>query len=174
MVDGWCKWLDMFEDIHAVIFCVGLDAYDQMSTTNEMSSPQNKMMLIRELFENILKYPCFQGKPTVLFLNKYDVFEEKAHRIPITSCEWFSDFNPVQFSKRNPGHIAEQTYPYIAQKFKKLFGMATGQKIFTFKVNAREKSTVNEAFQYVKEVISWEKIRRDGSLRFRIQCTLQS
>jgi hypothetical protein len=175
MLNGVQKWLDMFEDINAVIFCVGLDAYNQMlstttttssssssstATADELAQPKNKMMVTRELFESILSYPCFRGKPILLFLNKYDAFEQKALEAPITTCEWFSTFNPVPSARTSADHVAQPAYAYIAHKFKQLYTAATGEKLFTFKMNAHQKSMVEDALWYVKSVIDWEEERK--------------
>ena len=40
-------------------------------------SSQNRMQESLALFETILGYPWFQEASSILFLNKYDLFEEK-------------------------------------------------------------------------------------------------
>lgn len=156
MTEG-CKWLEMFEDVRAVIFCVAMDEYDLLWTDGSIPL-QNKMLLSRELFEKILKHPCFRDTPFVLLLNKYDSFEEKIHSVPLTTCDWFSDFDPVWASHYTPQTLAQQAYTYIAHKFKKHFESinTTGRKLYTFQLKARDQSTVSAAFQYVKEILKWE------------------
>lgn len=153
-----CKWLEMFEDVRAVIFCVALDEYDRMWTDGHQAL-QNKMLLSRDLFQNILQHPCFCDTPFVLLLNKYDSFEEKIQRVPLRTCEWFADFDPVRASTFLPPALAQQAYTYIAHKFKKLFESinTTGRKLYTFQVKARDRSTVSAGFQYVKEILKWEE-----------------
>lgn len=153
-----CKWLEMFEDVRAVIFCVALDEYDQMWTDGN-TALQNKMLLSRDLFQNILKHPCFRDTPFVLLLNKYDSFEEKIHTVPLRTCEWFVDFDPVRASTFTPHTLAQQAYTYVAHKFKKLFESinTTGRKLYTFQLKARDRSTVSAGFQYVKEILKWEE-----------------
>lgn len=155
-----CKWLEMFEDVRAVIFCVALDEYDQMWTDGN-TALQNKMLLSRDLFQNILKHPCFRDTPFVLLLNKYDLFEEKIHRVPLRTCEWFGDFDPVRASTFTPNTLAQQAYTYVAFKFKKLFESinTTGRKLYTFQLKARDRSTVSSSFQYVKEILKWEETK---------------
>lgn len=152
------KWLDMFEDVRAVVFCVALSDYDSL-WVDSSGTASNKMIQTRDLFESILRHPCFQDTPFVLLLNKYDMFEDKIFRgVPLTDCTWFSDFRPVGTSHYTPQNQAQQAYQYIAHKYKELFTSinCTGRKLFTFQLNALDKITVSRAFQYVKEILKWE------------------
>ncbi|KAH7331781.1 hypothetical protein KP509_20G050200 [Ceratopteris richardii] len=157
-INPGCKWLEMFEDVRAVIFCVALDEYDRMWTDGNQEL-QNKMLLSRDLFQCILEHPCFRDTPFVLLLNKYDSFEDKIQNVPLRVCEWFADFDPVRASTFTAQSLAQQAYTYIAHKFKKHFESInnTGRKLYTFQLKARERSTVSAAFQYVKEILKWEE-----------------
>lgn len=52
-----CKWVEMFEDVRLVIFCVALSDYDLLAApANGSNKPlQNKMMQTKELFEATIR-----------------------------------------------------------------------------------------------------------------------
>ncbi|XP_024377731.1 extra-large guanine nucleotide-binding protein 3 isoform X2 [Physcomitrium patens] len=158
------KWLDMFEDVRAVVFCVALSDYNSL-WNDRSGNPSNKMIQTRDLFESILRHPCFQDTPFVLLLNKYDVFEDKIEQgVPLTTCTWFSDFRPVGTSHYTAQNQAQQAYQYIAHKYKELFNSVdcTGRKLFTFQLNALDKTTVSGAFNYVKQILKWDEQKAAG------------
>ncbi|EAY77532.1 hypothetical protein OsI_32571 [Oryza sativa Indica Group] len=160
---GGFKCLGMLEDIRAIIFCISLADYDQ-TWVQSSGEPCNKMIASRDLFEDVIRHPSFEDTPCVLLLNKYDAFEEKISRVPLTVCEWFADFSPVRPHHTSQTSLASHAYYYVAVKFKDLYSsVADGRKLFVFQTKALERRTVDDAFRYIREVLRWDDVKNSDA-----------
>ncbi|XP_011004592.1 PREDICTED: extra-large guanine nucleotide-binding protein 1-like [Populus euphratica] len=167
-----CKWLEMFEDVGMVMFCVAMNDYDQFTVDGNGLST-NKMLLSRKFFESIVTHPTFEQMDFLLILNKFDLFEEKIERVPLTQCEWFDDFHPVISRHRsNSNSNSINTSPslgqlgahYMAVKFKRLYSLLTGRKLYTSVVKGLEPDSVDAALKYAREIMKWGEEKPNFSL----------
>ncbi|XP_022962968.1 extra-large guanine nucleotide-binding protein 1-like isoform X1 [Cucurbita moschata] len=166
-----CKWLEMFEDIGIVIFCVSLSDYDQFSIDGNGDSV-NKMLLSRKFFESLVTHPTFDQMNFLVLLNKYDLFEEKIERVPLTRCEWFDDFHPLVSRNRSNSQnninsspsLGQLGFHYVAVKFKRLFTSLTGRKLYVSPVKGLEPRSVDAALKYSREIMKWDEERTNFSL----------
>ncbi|PON56972.1 Guanine nucleotide binding protein (G-protein), alpha subunit [Parasponia andersonii] len=157
-----CKWLQMFEDVDIILFCVSLSDYDEFFDDRN-GGKFNKLMASKQLFESIVTHPSFEKKQFLLLLNKFDLLEEKIDRVPLSRCEWFQDFcpvissNPASSSNNNTNSptLAHRAFQYIAVKFKRHFHALTDRKLFVSLINGLESETVDEAIRYGGEILKW-------------------
>ncbi|KAB2627797.1 guanine nucleotide-binding protein alpha-1 subunit [Pyrus ussuriensis x Pyrus communis] len=195
------KWIHLFEGVTAVIFCAALSEYDQTLFEDES---KNRMMETKELFEWVLKQPCFEvlfssiflcpyvacaavqissnsvGSLTfyllffyilvqktsfMLFLNKFDIFENKVLNAPLNACEWFKDYQPVSTGKQE----IEHAYEYVKKKFEELYFQSTApdrvDRVFKiYKTTALDQKLVKKTFKLVDETLRRRNLFEAGLL----------
>ncbi|XP_052179663.1 extra-large guanine nucleotide-binding protein 1-like [Diospyros lotus] len=166
-----CKWLEMFEDIDLVLYCVSLTEYDEfLYSSNGVST--NKMLASKKLFERIVTHPTFYQKNFLLILNKFDLLEEKIEQVPLSQCEWFHDFKPVislHPHSSTSGYInasmAQRAFHHIAMKFKRLFHSLTERKLYVSLVTGLEPDSVDKTLRYAREILKWDDLKRTFPLQ---------
>ncbi|KAL6222505.1 hypothetical protein ACLB2K_005897 [Fragaria x ananassa] len=176
-----CKWLEMFEDVGMVIFCVSLSDYDQFYVDGN-GSFSNKMLQTRSFFESMITHPTFEQMDFLLILNKFDVFEEKVERVPLTQCDWFDDFHPVISRHRSNGNNSSNSINsspslghlaayYIGVKFKRLYSSLTGKKLYVSLVKGLQPNSVDAALKYSREILKWDEERGNFSFDYSAYST---
>jgi len=81
------KWLHCFENVTAILFCVGISEYDQVLAEDGIT---NRMHEAVNLFGEICNSRWFGKIDMILFLNKEDLFREKIAHIDMKEC--FPDY----------------------------------------------------------------------------------
>ncbi|KAL3497411.1 hypothetical protein ACH5RR_040143 [Cinchona calisaya] len=156
------KWIHLFEGVSAVIFCAAISEYDQTLFEDEN---KNRMMETRELFDWVLKQPCFEKTSFMLFLNKFDIFEKKVLEVPLNVCEWFKDYQPVSTGKQE----IEHAYEFVKKKFEELYFQCTApdrvDRVFKiYRTTALDQKLVKKTFKLVDETLRRRNLFEAGLL----------
>ncbi|KAK4783569.1 hypothetical protein SAY86_007943 [Trapa natans] len=156
------KWIHLFEGVSAVIFCAAISEYDQTLFEDER---KNRIMETKELFEWVLKQPCFEKTSFMLFLNKFDIFEKKILKVPLNVCEWFKDYQPVSTGKQE----IEHAYEFVKKKFEELYFQSTPparvDRVFkVYRTTALDQKLVKKTFKLVDETLRRRNLFEAGLL----------
>ncbi|KAM3197038.1 hypothetical protein ACQJBY_072610 [Aegilops geniculata] len=143
------KWIHLFEGVDAVIFCAAISEYDQLLFEDET---QNRMMETKELFDWVLKQTCFEKTSFMLFLNKFDIFERKIQKVPLTVCEWFKDYEPIAPGKQD----VEHAYEFVKKKFEEVYFQSSKpervDRVFKiYRTTALDQKLVKKTFKLMDE-----------------------
>ncbi|GKV03701.1 hypothetical protein SLEP1_g15962 [Rubroshorea leprosula] len=111
------------------------------------------MMETKELFDWVLKQPCFEKTSFMLFLNKFDIFEKKVLKVPLNVCEWFKDYQPVSTGKQE----VEHAYEFVKKKFEELYFESNtpdrGRIFKIYRTTALDQKLVKKTFKLVDETL---------------------
>ncbi|KAI5586110.1 hypothetical protein POPTR_006G219500v4 [Populus trichocarpa] len=156
------KWIHLFEGVTAVIFCAAISEYDQTLFEDEN---KNRMIETKELFEWVLKQPCFEKTSFMLFLNKFDIFEKKVLKAPLNACEWFKDYQPISTGKQE----IEHAYEFVKKKFEELYFQSTTpdrvDRVFKiYRTTALDQKLVKKTFKLVDETLRRRNLFEAGLL----------
>ncbi|KAL9247889.1 hypothetical protein vseg_021269 [Gypsophila vaccaria] len=156
------KWIHLFEGVTALIFCAAISEYDQMLYECEN---KNRMMETKELFEWVLKQPCFEKASIMLFLNKFDLFEQKVHKVPLSVCDWFKDYQQVSSGKQE----IEHAYEFVKKKFEELYYQYTApdcvDRVFKiYRTTALDPKVVKKTFKLLDETLRRRHLVEAGLL----------
>ncbi|XP_052304768.1 guanine nucleotide-binding protein alpha-1 subunit isoform X4 [Populus trichocarpa] len=136
--------------------------YDQTLFEDEN---KNRMIGTKELFEWVLKQPCFEKTSFMLFLNKFDIFEKKVLKVPLNVCEWFKDYQPVLTGKLE----IEHAYEFVKKKFEELYFQSTTpdrvDRVFKiYRTTALDQKLVKKTFKLVDETLRRRNLFEAGLL----------
>lgn len=143
------KWINCFDNVTLIIFCVALSEYDQVLLEE---STQNRMAESLVLFDSIINSRWFSRTSVVLFLNKIDVFTEKLSYSPLEN--YFPDYTG--------GNDIKNAAKYILWRFNKL--NRNQVNIYPHLTQATDTSNIRLVFAAVKETILQNSLRDSGIL----------
>lgn len=142
------KWMHVFQDVTAVIFCVALSEYDlKLEEDNET----NRMMESINLFGQICNSKWFAATSMILFLNKRDIFEEKISSTPLTVA--FPEYDGSDDAQAAAGWIAERFQEQNKNRAKQIYAHVTC---------ATDTGNVRFVFNAVKDIILNQALAMSG------------
>ena len=139
------KWIHCFDQVTAVIFVSSLSEYDQKCYEDDQTLRMKESLV---LFDEITNSQFFSDTPTILFLNKVDLFREKIKHTDLKVC--FEDF---------PGLTQdyESAANFIRDKFLSL-NREDHKEIYTHITCATDTQNIQNVFDNVKDIILKENL----------------
>ena len=156
------KWLHVFEDVTAAIFVAALSDYDQVLFED---SSKNRMQEALDLFSECVNSQWLYDTPTLLFLNKMDIFKRKyaQEQIPLNISGLFP-------SAPEGNDDIEEALKWISTQFlqRRTKFRRTGQgskpvgETYVHYTTATDPDNVKTVFQISVNVILRENLKRAG------------
>jgi len=141
------KWLQCFEDVTAVIFCVAMSEYDLKLWEDETV---NRMDDSLELFESLCNNKWLAKVPFILFLNKRDIFEEKIKRVDLNVC----------FPEYSGGKDFENASQFLIQKFQN--ANKHRKIVYTHITTATDTTNIQLVWTAVKDIVLRDTLKHMG------------
>lgn len=142
------KWMNCFQDVTAVIFCVALSEYDLKL---EEDGETNRMHESLNLFGQICNSKWFVNTSMILFLNKKDLFEEKLKHSPLT----------IAFEDYTGSSNWQEAANWIGDRFKDQ-NKTKSKTVYVQITCATDTSNVRFVFNAVKDIILHQALDASG------------
>ena len=146
------KWYHCFDNITAILFVVDMSEYAKDLVEDHQVSRIHGTL---KRFKDTVNNASFRMKPTILLLNKMDIFQESVRSKSIRCA--FPDY-------KGDSHSVQESADFIIEKFTALDESGRGKRpIYSHLVTALDTQEVNVVFNHgVDEVILYSKIRETG------------
>lgn len=150
------KWIETFDNVTTLIFCVAISEYDHMLREEPR---QNRLLESFQLWESVINSKWFQRSSVVLFLNKKDIFRYKLRSSPLV--RFFPEYRSA------PEGISEEvSYEHAAEFLKsKFLAMNYGRvQVYPYLTCATDTKNIDMVFAAVKETVLANNLRSAGIL----------
>ncbi|XP_017483541.1 PREDICTED: guanine nucleotide-binding protein subunit alpha-11-like [Rhagoletis zephyria] len=139
------KWIHCFENVTSIIFLVALNEFDQVLSD---SNVVNRLEESKALFKTIVTCEWFRHSSVILFLNKYDLFEDKILYGPNRLSDYFPAYSD---GDRDPAAAAD----FILELFYQAVDLTVLRKrvVYSHFTCATDTRNMRVVFQAVKETI---------------------
>jgi len=145
------KWIHLFQDVTAVLFCASLSCYDlNLREDAKVNSMDDSL----QLFEEIVNSAWFVKTPIILFLNKVDLFKQKVETSPITVC--FNDY------KGDPNN-ADEAISFMKRKFFAL-NKTSDKIIYSHITCATDTNNIATVFNTIRKILLHQTINNRSNV----------
>lgn len=135
------KWINCFQGVTSVIFCVSLSEFDQKLREDSTTKRMTESLV---LFDEICNSKWFKDTAIILFLNKTDLFRQKLER--------GADMR-IAFPEYQGSNDFEEASDFIQREFLKLNRSPATKKVYTHMTCATDTSNVSFVFAAVKDTV---------------------
>jgi len=146
------KWVRCFEDVTALLFCVGVSEFDQVLLEDGAT---NRLHESQKLFHEICQSKWFTKTAIMLLLNKSDLFAEKIQAGKSIKLA-YPDYN----GRDN----FQDSIKFIASKFCDVEDPTTRRRkdIYTHVTCATDTGTMRSVFNAIKDFIATKALETGG------------
>jgi len=138
------KWIHAFENVTALIFVASLTEYNEVLYEDQT---KNRLQESLEVWSDVVNNDAFSSTPTLLFLNKMDLFIEKYVRkgIPLNVSGCFADA---------PAYTPEfpKAIEWITNQFKTRRTKSDPSLLFCHTTTAVDPAQIDVVFKDVKRI----------------------
>ncbi|KAJ3424763.1 guanine nucleotide-binding protein g(o) subunit alpha [Anaeramoeba flamelloides] len=136
------KWIHVFDNITSVLFCTSLTGYSEV-----LREDFNTIRMVESinLFSEVCRSPHFKKASIILFLNKFDLFNEKIKTTHLNT--FFQDYQG--------NNESEEAITYITDKFVKagVNKLKKKRDIFPYTTTAVDTKNIKYIFDSVSNTI---------------------
>eukprot|EP01083_Nonionella_stella_P072561 195694_1 len=143
------KWVSFMDNMHAVLFIVGVSEYDQVLFED---ASKNRLIEALDLFEGIVNRDVFHDSDIILFLNKHDLFAKKLKKVPLTTL--FEDY------EGDPDSV-DEALDFIRQAFEERNDVE-GKDVYTHQTTGIDPENVKHVFHDVKDIVVKDSLKSAG------------
>ncbi|VDN57466.1 unnamed protein product, partial [Dracunculus medinensis] len=141
------KWIHCFDNVNMVLFIVSMSDFDLCDPEDET---QNRMIQNQQIFKTIVQSDYFKNASIVLFLNKYDIFQEKIRHSSLKKC-W------PEYSGDNS---LDECTKYVKRQFQ--LCVPNHQKYFPFITTATDTNNIDFVFSTAVAHIVNQNLKATG------------
>lgn len=143
------KWIQCFDDVTAVIFCVALNGYDLKLYEDQET---NRIHESLTLFDAICNNKFFVDTAMILFLNKTDLFSQKIAKVPLRT--YFPEYEGAEGD-------ANAAKKFLLALFKRL-NKNPSKPIYEHFTCATDTGNIRHVFDAVSDIIIEKNLRDIG------------
>jgi len=141
------KWFSLFDGVNTAIFLVALDEYDMVC---EEDGQTNRLTESLTLWSEMTDLAIFRPPSWILFLNKWDLFEQKIKTKPLITSKYFKNSPTTEKDKKIlEGDDPLESFQLMKKQYKKIIRVNNAHSIAI----SRVRSTPTPSIKYLNQFV---------------------